>query len=97
MFPKFTLPGLAASVLPLATALPVRVKACGELPALSLKTILPVAPLAVLGVNRTLTCASCPGLIVRGNEMPLTAKSVPETVAELIARFELPVFASVTV
>ena len=49
--PKFTLPGLAVSVLPDATALPVRVSVCGEFPALSVKTMLPVAPVLDVGAN----------------------------------------------
>jgi hypothetical protein len=50
-FPKFTLPGLAASVLPAATALPTSVRVCGELPALSVNTMLPVAPVVDVGAN----------------------------------------------
>lgn len=48
---KLKLPGDAARVLPLASALPVRVSVLGELAALSLKTMLPVAPAAEVGVN----------------------------------------------
>lgn len=49
--PKFTLPGLGVSVLPAATALPVNVRVCGELAALSWNTTLPVAPEADVGAN----------------------------------------------
>jgi len=50
-FPKLRLPGEAASELPFVTALPVRLSVCGESAALSLKTILPVAPVVDVGVN----------------------------------------------
>ena len=49
--PKFTLPGLTLRVLPDATALPVNVSVCGELPALSTKTMVPVAPVVEVGAN----------------------------------------------
>ena len=49
--PKFTLPGLALRVLPEPTALPVNVSVCGEFPALSAKTTLPVAPVVEVGAN----------------------------------------------
>jgi len=49
--PKVTLPGLAESVLPDATALPVNVSVCGEFPALSVKTMLPFAPVVEVGAN----------------------------------------------
>ena len=49
--PKFTLPGLAARVLPDATALPVSDRVWGEFPALSVKTTLPVAPVMDVGAN----------------------------------------------
>ena len=51
ILPKFTLPGLAVSVLPAATALPVKTSVCGEFPALSVKTTLPVAPVVDVGAN----------------------------------------------
>lgn len=51
IFAKLKLPGYAASVLPLDSALPVRVRLCGEVPALSLKVMLPVAPVVDVGVN----------------------------------------------
>lgn len=41
---KLKLPGLAPRVLPAATALPVRVSICGEFWPLSVKRILPLAP-----------------------------------------------------
>jgi hypothetical protein len=50
-FPKLKLPGFATSVLPLPSALPVRLIVCGELPALPVKTMLPVAPVVDAGVN----------------------------------------------
>lgn len=49
--PKFTLPGFGVSVLPVATALPVSVSVCGELPALSVKVTLPVDPVVEVGAN----------------------------------------------
>ena len=49
--PKFTLPGLAARVLPDATALPVSDRVWGEFPALSVKTTFPVAPVVDVGAN----------------------------------------------
>jgi hypothetical protein len=48
---KLKLPGLAVKVLPLATALPVIVRVCGELGALSVKTMLPLSPVVDVGVN----------------------------------------------
>ena len=82
--------------VPLATALPVRLKVCGEFPALSLKTMLPVDPVVDVGVYWTLNVANCPALIVTGKERPLIPKPVPDRVAELIWRFELPLFVIVT-
>ena len=49
--PKFTLPGLVARVLPDATALPASDRVWGEFPALSVKTMLPVAPVVDVGAN----------------------------------------------
>jgi hypothetical protein len=94
--PKLTLPGFAPSVLPLAAVLPVKLKVCGEFPALSLKTTLPVDPVVDVGAYWTLSVACCPALIVTGNERPLIPKPVPDSVAELILRFELPLFVIVT-
>lgn len=88
--------GFALAVLPLATALPARLKVCGEFPALSLKTMLPVDPVVDVGVYWTLNVACCPALIVTGKEKPLIPKPVPDSVAELILRFELPLFVIVT-
>ena len=48
---KLKLPGLAPRVLPLATALPVKVSVCGEFGALSVNTMLPFAPAVEVGVN----------------------------------------------
>ena len=48
---KLKLPGFAPSVLPVATALPVNVRVCGEPGALSVKTTLPLAPVVDVGVN----------------------------------------------
>lgn len=48
---KLKLPGFALSVLPVATALPVIVRVCGEPEALSVKTMFPVAPVVDVGVN----------------------------------------------
>jgi len=92
ILPKLRLPGLALSVLPLATALPVRANVCGELLALSLKTMLPVAPALDVGAKETLKARFFPVLTVTGNTMPLIAKPLPETVAELILTLALPVF-----
>ena len=97
ILPKLRLPGLALSVLPLSTALPVRANVCGELLALSLKTMLPVAPALDVGAKETLKARFFPVLTVTGNTMPLIAKPLPETLAESIWRFELPLFLSVTV
>ena len=49
--PKFTLPGLAVRVVPDVTALPVKTSVCGEFPALSVNTTLPVAPVVDVGAN----------------------------------------------
>ncbi len=48
---KLKLPGLALNELPLAKALPVIVKVCGDPAALSVKTMLPVAPAVDVGAN----------------------------------------------
>ena len=48
---KSKLPGLAPSVLPVATALPVIVSVCGESGALSVNTMLPLAPVVDVGEN----------------------------------------------
>ena len=63
---------------------------------MSLKTMLPVDPVVDVGVYRTLSIAFCPALMVTGNERPLIPKPVPDSVAELILRFELPLFVIVT-
>jgi hypothetical protein len=49
--PKFTLPKLEVRVLPIATALPVSARVCGEFWALSRKTMLPVVEVREVGVN----------------------------------------------
>ena len=48
---KLKLPGFAPSELPVATALPVIVRVCGDPGALSVKTMFPVAPVVDVGVN----------------------------------------------
>jgi len=48
---KLKLPGFAPNVLPVATALPVIVSVCVEPDALSVKTMLPLAPVVDVGVN----------------------------------------------
>ena len=48
---KLKLPGVGVRVLPAAMALPVMVRVCGELGALSVKTMFPVAPVVEVGEN----------------------------------------------
>ena len=49
--PNDTLAGLAPSVALVATPVPVRVRVCGELGALSVKLMLPCAAPAAVGAN----------------------------------------------
>lgn len=93
---KLKLPGFALSVLPLATALPVSESVCGEFGALSVKTMLPVAPAVEVGVNCTLKERFAPGESVFGRARPVIPKPVPESVARLIVRLAFPLLLSVT-
>ena len=54
---KLKLPGLAVKVLFAATALPVIESVCCEPAALSVKMMLPIAPVVDVGVNLTLNDA----------------------------------------
>ena len=94
--PNDTLPGLAINVELVVTPLPTRVTVCGEVGALSVKMMLPVAAPAAVGANCTLKEADCPPVSVFGNESPLMPKPFPTTVARLITISVVPVFVSWT-
>lgn len=49
--PKLKLPGFGVRVLPAPIALPVIVRVWGEVGVLSVKTMLPLAPVVDVGVN----------------------------------------------
>jgi len=94
--PKFALLGLELRVLSVATPLPAKASVCGEFPALSRKTMDPVALAADVGVNCTLKLVLWPAGIVGSGASPLIVKPEPEIVAELSVRFEFPLFVMVT-
>lgn len=83
-------------MLPAARALPVIVTVCGDATALSVNSILPLAPAADCGVNCKLNVVDPFGPIVAGIERPLIPKPVPATAAAVTERFMLPVLLSVT-
>ena len=93
---KLKLPGFAPKVLPLATALPVNESVCGESGALSVNTMLPVAPVVEVGVNVTLKERFAPDASVFGSESPVMPNPVPEIVARLMVKFAFPLLLSVT-
>jgi hypothetical protein len=93
-FPNETLPGLAVNVELVVTPLPTRVTLCGEVGALSVRVMLPVAAPAAVGANCTLNETDWPPVSVFGKESPLMPKPFPATVARLMTIFVVPVFVS---
>src|SRR5579863_1444452 len=59
-FPNDTLPGFAVNVELVDTPLPTKVTVCGEVGALSVNVMLPVAAPAAVGANCTLKESDCP-------------------------------------
>lgn len=93
-FPKDTLPGDAVNVELVETPLPTRVTVCGDVGALSVNTMLPVAAPAVVGANCTLKESDWPPVKVFGRESPLMPNPVPVTVATLMTTLVVPVLVS---
>ena len=96
MFPKAMLSGFAFSDAFPFTPVPLRLRVCGELPAVSVKVTDPVTVFAVLGENWTENERLCPALMVAGRESPLTPKALPFTVARFTTTLVLPVFVRFT-
>lgn len=96
-FPNAKLPGLASSDALVATPLPERERVCGDPGALSVKTMLPVTPPAVVGAKTTLKEVLWPLAKVTGSESPLMLKPEPVNVAMLMTVFTFPLFVNVTV
>ena len=96
-FPKAMLTGLATKVAVPVTPLPDRVSVCGELGALSVKRMVPLAGPRIAGANCALKEILWPAEIVAGKERPLTLKPLPETVARFTTRLVLPLLVTVTV
>jgi len=94
--PKAKLPGFAIRVALAATPLPESESVCGDAGALSVNTMLPVTPPAVVGANWTLKEVLCPAPRVDGKESPLMVKPAPLSVARLITIFTFPLFVRVT-
>ncbi len=96
--PKFRLVGLTVNSLVLeAVPVPLRLTAvllC--LAALLLRVSAPVAALAAVGANFTLSVTDCAGFNVRGKVAPETVKPVPPIVAELIISGAVPVEVTVS-
>ena len=95
-FPNDTLPGFAVNVELVDTPLPTKVTVCGEVGALSVNVMLPVAAPAAVGANCTLKESDCPPVSVFGKESPLMPKPLPATVARLITTFVVPVLVNST-
>ena len=95
-FPNATLPGLAVKVELVETPLPTKVTVCGDVGALSVKVMLPVAAPAAVGANCTLKESDCPAVRVFGKESPLMPNPFPATVARLMTTFVVPVLVSST-
>lgn len=95
-FPNATLPGLAVNVELVDTPLPTKVTVCGEVGALSVNVMLPVAAPAAAGANCTLKESDCPPVRVFGKESPLMPNPLPATVARLITMFVVPVLVNST-
>jgi hypothetical protein len=95
-FPNDTLPGLAVNVELVETPLPIKVTIWGEVGALSVKEMLPVAAPAAVGANCTLKDSDWPPVSVFGKESPLMPKPFPVTVAILMTTFVVPVFVNCT-
>ncbi len=95
-FPNARLPGLAVKVELVETPLPTKVTVCGEVGALSVNVILPVAAPAAVGANCTLKESDCPPDRVFGKESPLMPNPLPATVARLITIFVVPVLVNST-
>lgn len=94
--PNAALPGLAVKVELVETPLPTRVTVCGEVGALSVNVMLPVAAPAEVGANCTLKEIDCPPVSVFGNDSPLMPKPFPVTVARLMTMLVDPVFVNST-
>jgi hypothetical protein len=94
--PNATLPGLAPKVELVETPLPTKVTVCGEVGALSVNVMLPVAAPAAVGANCTLNESDCPPVRVFGKDSPLMPKPLPVTVARLMTMFVVPVFVNST-
>lgn len=95
-FPNATLPGLAVKVELVDTPLPTKVTACGEVGALSVNVMLPVAAPVAVGANCTLNESDWPPVRVFGKESPLMPKPLPATVARLMTIFVVPVLVNST-
>jgi hypothetical protein len=94
--PTATVVGLTLR-LPAAAAVPVRLKASVRFgfDAFDVMATLPLKLLAKGGVKVILNDALCPGVSVRGAEIPDMLKPVPLTVAEEIVAFTPPEFIAV--
>lgn len=85
---------------PVATAVPFPLSVTTlvpPVPALLLMVIEPLAALAVVGSNVTVSVTVWPGFSVAGKVPPVTVNPVPERVAELMVRAAVPEDVSVTV
>jgi hypothetical protein len=94
--PNATLPGLALKVELVETPLPTMLTVCGDVGALSVNVMLPVAAPVAVGANCTLNESDCPPVSVFGNDSPLMPKPLPATVATLMTMFVVPVFVNST-
>jgi hypothetical protein len=94
--PKDALPGVAVKVELPETPLPTKVIDCGDVGALSVNTILPVAAPAAVGANCTLKDSDWPPVSVFGNDRPLMPKPFPVTVAILMTTLVVPVLVNCT-
>jgi|GraSoi2013_100cm_1033763.scaffolds.fasta_scaffold00833_3 hypothetical protein len=95
--PKSRLLALELSTDDAATALPLVEIASGELGALLLNEIEPVAFPAALGANTTLNVALLPAAMLIGSVRPDVLKPVPVTLALEIVTLVVPAFRNVMV
>jgi hypothetical protein len=79
-FPKLMLVGLAVSWVVVVVPVPESDTVVGEVGALLVTTMLPVALPAVVGANFRVKVVLWPGATVRGRETPLKVKADPVTV-----------------